>query len=457
MILLCVKIMPEKYPVIAKGYGVFIEPYGGYIFSYRKGNGKSPSSVLQNMNIQACAILEQCTGSHTIKEIVCILEKEFEDTPPGLSLQVQSFLDDVFEKGYIVYSDTPTDIQGIIYGSTTHYTPARVLMEVTSACNLACGHCLLSAGEPLEDELSTSHLISIAENLSEIGVQRLTLSGGEVLTKQGWDTLLDFCAERFHSILLTNGVLITEEAADKMTQLEEVHISLYGADAETHERISQVKRSFERALRGITLLTTRGVYVGASISMVPFNLHQLEDIVKLAISFKCKIARVGFICPMGRALSKQWELTAAQREWLDTQMSELQEKYKEITIRWEEEPRKEHKCGAGYTRWVIGSNGDVYPCAVFRIPIGNLTEDSPIDICRSPAVAFLQELQAPHHTLCGDCQFLYMCRECHGQAYAHCSRVAHCRWAQQFETAPKLLKHAVLSRMKTQKNRKEWI
>jgi len=223
---------------------------------------------------------------------------------------------------------------------------------------------------------------------------------------------------------------------------------LYGRDAETHEKITGVPGSFERAVKGITLLTERDMYVGASVLMVPFNLHQLEDMVKLAISLKCKIMRVGIISPVGRAYTGEWELTEEQKALLDTKMSELKEKYKdEITVQWEEEPGKEHRCGAGYTRWVVISNGDVYPCAIFRVPIGNLKRDDPVDILNLPAVQFLQELKAPHDALCGDCHYLYACGECHGQAFAHYFKVDHCGWAQQFEKAPEPFKSAIWNKM----------
>jgi MoaA/NifB/PqqE/SkfB family radical SAM enzyme len=76
-------------------------------------------------------------------------------------------------------------------------------------------------------------------------------------------------------------------------RLKEIHISIYGADAETHERISQKKGSFERALKDIKLLTETGVYVGASILLVPFNLYQLEDMVNWP--FRCSVTLCGLL------------------------------------------------------------------------------------------------------------------------------------------------------------------
>ena len=420
-----------------------MEPDGGYLFSYEESHGiKRALTPCEDLNANACAILEYCTGSKTLEEIVALLKETIEGAPPDLLDEVESFLDKASQKGYIYYSDTPTQMKGILQGSTTHYTPSRVLLETTTKCNLKCGHCLLSAGECRPDELTTDELISILETFYRIGVKRVVLSGGEILTKNKWKDLVYFCTQRFHTSLFTNGTMIGEREADALHSLREVHISLYGSTAETHERISEVKGSFEQTLKGITALTQKGIYVGISVLMVPFNVHQLEDIVKIALSLKCSIVRIGVTFSLGRARNKKWDLTESQKEYLGKTMENLQKMYG-LDIRWEEEIKRGDKCGAGYSRWAVTSTGDVYPCSVFRLKIGNLKKEDPSTILSSPAVKFLQELEPPHKGLCGDCEYLYVCRECHGHALTHSHHVDACRWITQFEHAPEPLKGAV--------------
>jgi radical SAM protein with 4Fe4S-binding SPASM domain len=427
------------YPVIAKGYGVFIQPEKGYFFSYKEN--KKESTRLEILNVQACAILEQCTGSNTVKDIVDILTDQFEDTPPDLLLQVTSFLDETAEKGYLVFSDHPEAQHGIIQGSITYSSPFRVLMEVTTKCNLACGHCLLSAGQQHSDELTASQFLTILERLFNMGVKQVTLSGGEILVKEGWGTLVDFCTERFQCTLLTNGVLITEEIANKLSSCQEIHASLYGTNPEMYEHVSGVKGSYKRALKGIRMLTERNANVGLSTPITPLNLSQVEDLVTLAISLKCRKARVGTVIPIGRAENDEWELTPLQKVNLDIKVKELQEKYEDkIGVEWGDDVEKGHSCGAGYYRWTITANGDVYPCVLFRTPIGNVLDEDPVKICTSPVVEFLKTIEVPHRELCGECPLLYTCESCHGQAYAHYQAVDHCLWADQFREAPEPLR-----------------
>ncbi|MGD2249356.1 MAG: PqqD family peptide modification chaperone [Candidatus Methanofastidiosia archaeon] len=435
-----------QYPVIAPGYGAFITPDGGFIFTYKDINGvKSPQPQCKGLNVQACAIIELCTGCNTVKEIVGILDKKFEDTPPDLVSQVTSFLDDIYQEGYIHLSSAPVSIKGLLQGTTEYHIPYQVLLETTTGCNLKCGHCLLSAGNPLKDELSADQFLPILKRFFDMGVKRVELSGGEILTKKRWDKLAEFCKNRFISHVLTNGCLITEETVHTLSWCREIYISVYGSTAQTHEKVTGVKGSFEQVVTGISLLAKKGFYVGVSVIVTPFTLHQFEDIVQLAISLQCKIVRVGIVSPLGRAYDKHWELTLPEKDILDKKIEELKQKYTgKIDIQWEEEESEgNQKCGAGVSRWVVTSNGDVYPCGIFRIPIGNVAREDPLHICVSPAVKFLEKLRPPDKQLCGDCTYFFACKQCHGQAFIYFLKVNHCGWAEQFEKAPEPFKSAI--------------
>ena len=193
-------------------------------------------------------------------------------------------------------------------------------------------------------------------------------------------------------------------------------------------------------IQGISLLSNRNNHVGVSIPVTPESIGQLKDTIDLAVSLQCTKARVGTVIPLGRARSGHYALTALQRRQVEEMVKEFQQMYT-IDIGWEDNPGK-GQCGAGFTRWVVASNGDVYPCVLFRVCIGDVRD--PVALCKSKAVQFLQQLQAPTETLCGDCPLLYVCAECHGQAFAHYTQVDHCAWVQQFETAPQLLKRQLL-------------
>ena len=58
--------------------------------------------------------------------------------------------------------------------------------ELTEACNMRCRHCLGAAGRRTPDELSTRQALRLCDQLSDLGVRSVALSGGEPLLRPDW-------------------------------------------------------------------------------------------------------------------------------------------------------------------------------------------------------------------------------------------------------------------------------
>jgi MoaA/NifB/PqqE/SkfB family radical SAM enzyme len=78
----------------------------------------------------------------------------------------------------------------------------------TARCNLRCVHCAAQAGEPWPHELDTGEAESMLEQVAELGVEQLCISGGEFTLRNDWQRLLAASLARFRGVvLLTNGRL----------------------------------------------------------------------------------------------------------------------------------------------------------------------------------------------------------------------------------------------------------
>ena len=51
-------------------------------------------------------------------------------------------------------------------------------------CNMRCGHCGSSCAKPLEDELTGEEALGLCEQLADLGLKWVTLSGGEPTTRK---------------------------------------------------------------------------------------------------------------------------------------------------------------------------------------------------------------------------------------------------------------------------------
>ena len=90
------------------------------------------------------------------------------------------------------------------------HVPFSVLWELTHVCNLDCVMCYNVRQD--QPELTTAECLDILEQLAAAGTLRLTLTGGEILSRRDFFVI----AERARALgfaldLKTNGTLITPE------------------------------------------------------------------------------------------------------------------------------------------------------------------------------------------------------------------------------------------------------
>ena len=56
---------------------------------------------------------------------------------------------------------------------------------------MRCKHCVSSCGEKNPDELTTEEALNLCDKLADLGLSRLTLSGGEPLLRDDWLTIAE--------------------------------------------------------------------------------------------------------------------------------------------------------------------------------------------------------------------------------------------------------------------------
>lgn len=144
--------------------------------------------------------------------------------------------------------------------------------ETTYRCNEECLHCYnpgASRDHSVKarrgtQELKASEWLPMLQQLAEIGVFRLSLTGGETLLRTDlFDILREAKALGFSINLLTNGLLIDEEMATQLAELwlHRIELSLYSLAPETHDAITGVEGSQQLTVRAARLLKERGAQV----------------------------------------------------------------------------------------------------------------------------------------------------------------------------------------------------
>jgi len=135
--------------------------------------------------------------------------------------------------------------------------------HVTQACNFKCRTCYSwrAGRNSREKELSLQQVATVLEQLVDLGVNTLIISGGEPLIRRDISDILRMAKEEYgipRLILLTNGSLITPFRARLIASwVDEVSISLDGP-SEGINAFIRGSGNFERALQGLKYLQEAG-------------------------------------------------------------------------------------------------------------------------------------------------------------------------------------------------------
>ena len=177
-------------------------------------------------------------------------------------------------------------------------------ISITDRCNERCHYCMPQEEQiwlPRADVLSYEEILRVARVGSELGIQKVRVTGGEPLTRKN----LLFFIEKLCRIpgindvgISTNGTLLTRPAypdsaksvalALKSNGVRTVNISLDTLDRKTYEEATG-RDYLERAIAGIEAAVAAGfeqVKLNA-VLMRHRNEHELWDLVEFAREKNC--------------------------------------------------------------------------------------------------------------------------------------------------------------------------
>jgi len=146
----------------------------------------------------------------------------------------------------------------IVKGIVTKKTPIYVQFAVTKRCNLGCKMCGIVKTWRRERELDLDEIERVAEVLEKLGTGVVVLTGGEPFLREDLPEIVKIFYKRgLNTRLQTNGTLCTEENVREVIKsgLDDVSVSLDSLDPKVQDSITNVKGSWERTVRSISLFS----------------------------------------------------------------------------------------------------------------------------------------------------------------------------------------------------------
>lgn len=151
-------------------------------------------------------------------------------------------------------ADHPHPVDGPLARSTVTPVPLSLssrrtyaVWELTLACNLSCSHCGSRAGAARQDEMSTAEALDVVDQLAEVGIEEVTLIGGEAFLRPDWLQIAAAITRRgMRCTVTTGGYKLSAAMARGMREagIEQSSISIDGMES-THDDLRGRRGSWQ--------------------------------------------------------------------------------------------------------------------------------------------------------------------------------------------------------------------
>ena len=327
--------------------------------------------------------------------------------------------------------------------------PFLVSYSITTKCNLACKHCYSQATEEAApDELSTEEALKLVDDLARWGIGLLVLDGGEPLCRDDFLEIVSYASSRGIMIGVgSNGTLMDRGIAKKMLEagVQSVSISIDGVNAGTHDSFRGKGGAFDQAMAGASACRVVGLAFQFNMVIRKGTLSQVPEMLRLAVESGANAAEFFDLVEAGRAKEQclgevleprerkaimQW-LAQAQIDCpilirvpacpmypLILKQGEIRPKHFPIEM-LRRIPYYNRGCAAGMPSGylVVRANGEVNPCMLLQLNLGNVRNKSIIKIWQDSKILAQLRSRELLKGRCGECQYKVECAGCRGRAY----------------------------------------
>lgn len=313
----------------------------------------------------------------------------------------------------------------------------NVVLEITNMCNLHCSHCCTDSGKTEDKQLTELEIYTIIDQLFQMKVQRLGITGGEPFCDCHLFDYLTYATKYIPVIsIATNGYYINNQVISKLKLLG-VHkfaISLDGTE-EYHNQLRGDDKSFEKAITAIKMLVNENMEVKVKSIVNKENRESILKLISLTNQLGIKRHEIMPVCPLGRATEQMCLNAKEYYEFLKEVVAVIQT-LNLIHITYQLKPvfqeqslfidapleTKEkslsYHCDAFEDSLQITSTGEVIGCSFVRTSIGNIRFYTIEELWNSPkALHLYQKIHSQNKT--GKCTVCQRNELCNGGCFAN--------------------------------------
>ncbi|TNF25076.1 MAG: radical SAM protein [Deltaproteobacteria bacterium] len=189
-------------------------------------------------------------------------------------------------------------------------------VEVTTHCPRRCVYCYNAwkADDGYDRrELPLDTLADLVDTaLTEAGLRAVQVTGGEPLARRGiWDFLADLRRRGRRVALVTDGVLVDDDAATRLAALGvgPVQPTLLAADRALHDRLKGAPGSFDQTVAAIGRLRRARVPISVAFILMRDNADHFREVVELCFALGANTVALSRFCAAGAGTADPDALT----------------------------------------------------------------------------------------------------------------------------------------------------
>jgi MoaA/NifB/PqqE/SkfB family radical SAM enzyme len=269
--------------------------------------------------------------------------------------------------------------------------------EITYRCNESCVHCYNPGAAHLEgekadrtrDELSTEEAKLTLDRLAELGLFRLTISGGEAFLRQDLLEIVGHARGLGISVdLYTNGLRLTEDQLDRLARLwpRSVSVSIYSDEPAQHDAITRVPGSYDRSVDCLKRLNARGIKTAMKAVAFKSTAGRHEGLKTLAGDLGAALEIEGsLIHGQDGSAAPTWLGITDPAHLIELAMTPNSPLYVGSADNDYGRRQKDFDatvCGAGVSFLHLDPEGNILPCASLPLEYGNVRDIDIRDLWR---------------------------------------------------------------------------
>lgn len=287
------------------------------------------------------------------------------------------------------------------------------VIEITDQCHANCLQCDYSKKKHGKF-LPIYELKMIVDQLEKMGTFKITLSGGEPFEHPDIIEIIKYIHQKNFALkIISNGYFITIEHLELISNMSRttLTLSLLGNE-EIHDYIVGIKGSYKKLIWNVEQLVNSKCRVEFQTAMMKVNLSCYDYIESIAAKYNIK-------CNFDPLITN----INGKNDLVNLRLSddELYCYYKKMALKQLEgscilkkfhiENKINYSCCAGITLLNINSYGEVFVCGNVRISIGNVYNESIMNIwsCSSKLHEFRTRKIANE---CNECKHMSLCTRC---------------------------------------------